>query len=248
MQRFAWVFMAMFLLSGCSTTSNSKKELAFSHLRLGTAHLQEGNYPAALSELLKSVELDPSNPVAQNNLALAYFVREKHEDAMKHLKTAVELNSRYTDARNNLGRVYISLKMYDDAIRELSIVVEDLTYSNPEKGFANLAMAHFQKGDYIKARDTSLRALKAQKDFCPAQSIYGQSLFFLEQFDRSLRVFERMVTSCEAEKEMANYYAGLCHFKLGSKSVAIGRMEQNLSLFPDGEYAERARNMLKIMK
>lgn len=244
-------FLVFFLgvcLSSCATNSSSKKELAYSHLRLGTDRLQEGNYPAALTELLKSVELDPSNPVAHNNLSLAYFVRDKFQESLSHLRTAIDLNPKYTDARNNLGRVYISLKMYDEAIKELSLVGEDLTYPTPEKGQANLALAHFQKGDYIKARDQAMLALKGNKSFCPAQSTYAQSLFFLEDFEKAVRVFERMTTSCEAEKEMAHYYSGLCHFKLGSKSKAIGRMEQTLSLFPEGEYTEKAQNMLKIMK
>lgn len=236
------------LLSSCATQSVSKKELAHSHLRLGTDRLQEGNYPAALTELLKSVELDPKNPIAHNNLALAYYVRDKHQEALNHLRIAIDLNSKYTDARNNLGRVYISLKMYDDAIRELTTVAEDLTYPTPEKGQANLALAHFQKGDYIKARDYAMLALKSNKEFCPAQATYGQSLFFLEDFDKAARIFDRMTSACEVEKEMAHYYAGLCHFRLGSKSKAIGRMEQAVSLFPEGEYTEKAQNMLKIMK
>lgn len=233
---------------GCTTGSAKKKELAYGHLRLGTDRLQEGNYPAAFSELLKSVELDPTNPITHNNLALAYYGREKYQEALNHLRQALELNPKYSDARNNLGRVYVGLKMYDDAIRELTAVTEDLTYPSPEKGLANLALAYFQKGDYVKSRDRSLDALKADKSFCPAQATYAQSLFFLEDFEKASKVFERMTTTCELSKEMAHYYSGLCLFRLGSKSKAIGRMEQTLSLFPEGEYSERAQNMLKIMK
>lgn len=236
------------LLNGCATSSGDKKTSAALRLRIGTAHLQQGNYPQALAELLTAVELDPNSPIIHNNLALAYYVREKYVEAEHHLQTALELEPKYTDARNNLGRVYISLKKYDEAITELTATTQDLTYPSPEKAYSNLALAYYKKGDYAKAKETSLAALKADKSFCPAQSTYNLSLFFLEDYKRAASSFEKTANQCDKEKEEAHYYSGLSYYKLGSKEKATARLQEVISLFPEGEYAEKAKNMLTIIK
>lgn len=240
--------LSLTLLVSCATPSADKKNLSDVHLRLGTAHLQQGNYPQALSELLLAVELDPNNAVARNNLALAYFVRERYPEAELHLKKALEIDPKYSDARNNLGRVYVAMKQYDSAIVELNIVSADLTYPTPEKALSNLALAYYRKGDYAKARDTSLNALKADKDFCPAQGIYGLSLFYLEDYKKAVHAFERTANQCEREKEEAHYYSGLSYYKLGSRDKAVARLQEVLTLYPEGEYTEKAKSILGIIK
>ena len=218
------------------------------HLRVGTAQLQQGNYPQALQELMIAEELSPENPVVHNNLALAFYVREKFPEAELHLKKALEYDPKYSDARNNLGRVYISMKLYDQAIQELQIVTSDLTYPTPEKSFSNLALAYYKKGDYAHGRDTAMQALQVDKSFCPAQSVYGLSLFFLEDYKKAAQTFERTVNSCQREKEEAHYYSGLSYYKMGSKEKATARLQEVISLYPEGEYAEKAKNMLGIIK
>lgn len=234
--------------SGCATSQSDKKGVADLHLRMGTVQLQQGNYPQALKELLTAVELDPNSPVINNNLALAYYVRDKFKEAETHLKKAIDLEPKYSDARNNLGRVYISMKQYDQAITELTPVINDLTYPTPEKAYANLALAYYKKSDFKKARDTALLGLKAEKSFCPAQSVYGLSLFFLEDYKKSALTFEKIVNQCEKEKEEGHYYSALSYYKIGSKDKAEARLQEMVHLYPDGEYTEKAKTMLGIIK
>lgn len=248
LNRLIFVLLA-FALFGCSSRSPSadKKETADIHLRMGTTNLQQGNYPQALQELLLAVELDPKNPIIHNNLALAYYVRDKFTEAETHLKKALDLDSRYADARNNLGRVYISMKLYDQAIVELKVVTNDLTYPSPEKPLSNLALAYYKKGDFKLAKETAYQALKVEKSFCPAQSVYGLSLFFLEDYKKSADTFEKVINQCEREKEEAHYYSALSYFKLGQKEKSTARLQEMIHLYPDGEYTEKARTTLGII-
>lgn len=246
--RFTPWALIVVLLFGCATPQGDKKSVADIHLRMGTAHLQQGNYPQALKELLTAKELDPNSAVINNNLALAYFVRDKFTEAEALLKKAIELDPKYSDARNNLGRVYISMKQYDQAIAELTPVVNDLTYPTPEKSFSNLALAYYKKGEFSKARDNALTALKSDKNFCPAQSVYGLSLFFLEDYKKAAPTFEKIVGKCEKEKEEAHYYAALSYFKMGFKDKAEARLQEMIHLYPEGEYTDKAKTMLGIIK
>ncbi len=246
--RILFLSLICILFIGCATSQGEKKNIADLHLRMGTSYLQQGNYPQALKELLEAVELDPKSPVIHNNLALAYFVRDKFTEAESHLKTAIDLDSKYTDARNNLGRVYISMKLYDQAIAELTPVINDLTYPTPEKAHANMAMAYYKKGEFLKARDTALLSLKSEKTFCPAQIVYGLSLFFLEDYKKAGPSLEKTVNQCDKEKEEALYYSGLSYFKIGSKAKAEARLQEMVHLYPEGEYAEKAKTMIGIIK
>lgn len=233
---------------GCGTSSQEKRVTSDLHLRMGTAYLQQGNYPQALQELLHAESLNPKNPIVHNNLALAYYVRDKYQEAESHLKKALDLDPKYSDARNNLGRIYISMKLYDKAVAELQVVTADLTYPTPEKAFSNLALAYYKKNEFSLAKDAALSALKADKAFCPAQSVYGLSLFFLEDYKKSSQMFEKTINSCEREKEEAHYYSGLSYYKLGQKSKATARLQELLVLYPEGEYTEKAKTMLGIIK
>ncbi len=246
--RYSALIGFCFLFVSCATPQGDKKGVADLHLRMGTAHLQQGNYPQALKELLTAHELEPNNDVINNNLALAYFVRDRFAEAETHLKKAIDIDSKYSDARNNLGRVYISMKQYDQAIAELIPVTNDLTYPTPEKSFSNLALAYYKKGDFLKARDTDLQALKAEKSFCPAQSVYGLSLFFLEDYKKSSQSLEKTVTQCDKEKEEAHYYTALSYFKIGLKDKAEARLQEMIHLYPEGEFTEKAKTMLGIIK
>jgi Tfp pilus assembly protein PilF len=107
------------IFSGCGSFSSSDKGLAVRYLQVGTSQLESGNFPQALSSLLKAESLDSDNPVIQNNLGLAYFVRDHFKEAIDHIQKAIEIKSDYTDAYNNLGRVLIEVGDYQKAIAYL---------------------------------------------------------------------------------------------------------------------------------
>src|SRR4051812_29995844 len=102
-----WIAIFFLVSIGCAGRSDRVKERAQLHLQMGTAHLTQGNYPAALNELLQAEQLDKDNPVIQNNLGLAYGVRNRWKEAEQHYRRALELDSRFSDARTNLARLFI---------------------------------------------------------------------------------------------------------------------------------------------
>ncbi|MEQ1878368.1 MAG: tetratricopeptide repeat protein [Bdellovibrionia bacterium] len=227
------------VMTSCGT-ANKDEEKAELHLRIGTAYLNQGNYPLALKELLEAYKLNSSNPIVNNNLALAYFVRGKYEDAEKYLLRATSLDSKYTDAYNHLGRVHIEMGKTDEAITELNKVVADLTYPQPERALANLGLAHFKTKNYPLAEKRLKEALKANNTFCPAHNYYGQTLYYMKEYKRAAQAVDAAVQVCRDLDE--TYYIGaLSYFRIGQKEKGQARMREIIELFPKSKYVPKAR-------
>ncbi|HEX4922606.1 MAG TPA: tetratricopeptide repeat protein [Bdellovibrionales bacterium] len=230
------------LFLSCAS-GNKEREKAELHLRIGTAHLNQGNYPLALRELLEAHRLDSSNPIICNNLALAYYVRGRHAEAEKYLNQAIKLDPKYTDAYNNLGRVHIDTGRYDLAITELTRVVNDLTYPQPEKGLSNLGLAHLKAKNYQEAQRRFKEALQANSAFCPAHNHYAQALYHLKDYKKAAAATETALQLCPNLDE-AHYYGALSYLKMGQRDRANARMREIVELYPTSEFAKLARSHL----
>ena len=106
----------------CSTApSKADHERAILHLQIGTAYLTSGQYPMAMTELLKAEQLDPTNPMILNNLGLAFYVRGKLKPAEEKFRAAIRSDGMYSVGKNNLSRVLIDTGRTAEAIRILRI-------------------------------------------------------------------------------------------------------------------------------
>lgn len=236
------------ILTSCGH-SKKRNEEAQLRLRLGTSLLSQGRYPSALRELLTAEKLNPKNEVVQNNLGLAYFMREQYELAAQHLKKAIDLRPSYSEARNNYARTLIELTRYDQAIQEASLVTADLTYEDPVKAWVNLGLAHFRKGDFAAAKEKLAEAIRLNRNHCLGQTLYGRTLLELTQYQSAARALDNAIVICKPTKfDEPHYYSGLSYYKLGKTSTAIARMEEVIQLYPSGQYAGKAQSLLKLMR
>jgi tetratricopeptide (TPR) repeat protein len=148
--------------------------------------------------------------------------------------------------------VLIELGRYDEAIAQLKKVLEDLTYPEPAKAVVNLGLAYFRKGDYAEAKATFAKAIQTDRDNCLAQTFYGRSLFEMSKFEPAAQSLDNATIVCHAGNgtgfDEAQYYSGLAYYKLGKTSSAISRMEDVVKTHPDGRYAKKAEDLLKLMK
>jgi type IV pilus assembly protein PilF len=239
---FSWT------ISGCATPKRDREEAEL-RLRIGTSFLAQGNYPNALRELLIAERLAPRNPVIQNNLGLAYFLRDRPETAAEHLQKALKLQPDYSEARNNYARVLIELTRYNQAIGELKKVLNDLTYDDPAKAWVNIGLAHFRKKDFASAKNSFIEAIKLNRNHCMGQTYYGRSLLELGEVEASVTALDNAIVVCKSSTfEEPQYYSGLAYYKLGRTSSAISRMEEIVKNNPQGDFAKRAESMLKLMK
>lgn len=246
MVRIIFLVLAIAAL-GCAGAT-TQKDQAQLMLRHGTKQLIDNNYEQAFKTLKEAEELDREDPVIQNNLGLAYFVKKDFGEAEGRFKSALKLKPSYSDALNNLARVHIELTRYDEAIVELNNVTKDLSYPTVEKAYVNLGLAYLKKGNSALALNHFRRAIDANGKFCPAHNYYGQALFNLQKFDEALESFETALKLCNNNYDEARYYRALSYYKTGSAEKAETDFKTVVKLYPGTELAKKSERMLELLR
>lgn len=224
-------------------------EKAELYLRMGTANFENGNYPGALSDLLKAEELDRNNASVQNNLGLTYFMRQRYDLAEKHLRRALSIESKYTEARNNLARVLIEMGRFKDAEKEIKVVLDDLTYPAVDKAYINLGLAQFNQKNYQGAKQSFLQAMNASRDNCVANAYYGRSIFELKDYQLAAPALDTAIGFCQrALYDEPHYYSALTYYRLGQKEKSMARFSEIIKIYPEGKYRDKSKAMLELIR
>jgi len=210
---------------------------------LGEAYMQEGNYSAALRELLKAEKGLPGDPFVKNDLGLVYLAKERPDLAVNYFKKAVSLNPDYAPARNNLGTAYLALKDWDAAIEALTALTDDLLYASPHLPLYNLGQAYYNKRDFPTALKYYQEALERNPQFVLAYRGIGQTYMVMNQFPKAIESFEK---GLEIAPRFPPLYLNLAEAYQASRNrqAAIETYQKVIALFPDTKYAEEAQKRL----
>lgn len=243
------LFISAFCALLLNCASSEKKEKADLHLRIGLSHYESQNYPMALKEFLEAERLDPDNSLIQNNLGLAYFIRERYEEAEKHVRKALSLNKDYTEARNNLSRILIERGKYTEAEAELQLVLADLTYTGLEKAYVNLGLAQFHQKKFSNAQQSFLKAVQSNRESCIGTTYLGRSYFELKNYQRASEILDQAIGYCHKNfYDEPHYYSALSYYRMGQSAKSVARFEEIIKIYPNGEYREKSRAMLDLIK
>jgi tetratricopeptide (TPR) repeat protein len=80
------------------------------HNELGIALARDGLYSEAITEFLKTIELEPGKSEAYHNLGTIYEFLEAYEESQKYLEKAVELDPENKNSASTLRRVEYVLR------------------------------------------------------------------------------------------------------------------------------------------
>lgn len=241
---------SLFIITACAGFGGPKdSEKAELYLRMGSTQFENGNYPAALGDLLKAEELDPSNPAVHNNLGLVYFMRQRFDLSEKHLRKAISLNDKYSEARNNLARVLIEENKFKEAEKEVRIVIDDLTYPAIDKAYINLGLIQFNQKKYNEAKDSFLNAINLVRDSCIANTYYGRSFFEMKDYAKAAPALDTAIGFCQrALFDEPHYYSALTYYRIGNKEKSMARFSEIVKLYPEGKYREKSKAMLDMLR
>ena len=241
-----WFAAAIFILFGgvfiaCSSKENleKQKEQADAHRNLGEAHLREGNYTAALRELIKAESLTPDDYIIQDDLGLAYLYKGESDKAIYHFNKALAIKEDYAPARNNLGNAYAQKKEWDKAIEQYKTVTSNLLYATPQFAYSNLGLAYYHKKDYRASEKYYKEALKITPDF--DRALWGLSKTYVATGRMSEAVetlefaVEKHPENTSLLYELGNAYVGIRDYR-----KAYGAYIRVVQINPDSPLADRA--------
>ena len=249
------VFQGLIILAvlgslwACAGPSTSRNEnLAKATREIGEAYMRQGDYTAALRELLTAEKLDPQDPFVHNDLGLCYMAKKHMTDAIAHFKKAVALKPSYAPARNNLGTAYLTVGSWDAAIETFQEITKDVLYATPHYPLANLGMAYFEKGEYPTALKYYKEALKLQPNFVVALRGVGRTYLAMNQGRLALRYLEAAVQQAPQVADI--------HFDLAEAYLLVGNIDQATASYytvidlapPESQLALKAKQRLGAIR
>lgn len=247
-KHFLLTALVTFILLGCKTVDVDSQDKAQLRMQLGLSQLERRNYPLALKEFLAAEELDPKNPLIQNNLGLIYFLREKYDLSIKHFSKSFENDPKFTEGKNNLARVYVELKQFGAAEKLLRDVLADLTYPTPAKASMNYGLLEFNRNRFKEAKYHFKKVLEAYREDCYAQVFLGRSFMELKEIRSAMDQLEKAAVFCKAiGVDEGHYYSAIAIYRSGDKENSLTRFKELLVLFPEGKYREQTKQMIGLI-
>lgn len=234
------------LLTACTSFERDNRRAEI-YTRLGYEYLNNGKYPEALQNFLEAESLDDSASSIQNGLAMTYFAREKYDLATTHINKAIQLDSKNIDAHNNKGRILIALGKYDEAEKSLETALKDLTYTELEKPLTNMGLLLMRRNQPEQAKTYFMKAIQANRNFCPAYKEYGNALIKIKNYEVAGPLFDKAIKVCQNSPEEVHYLSALSYYQLGKKDFAVARLREVIKLYPESEYAEKSKSLLKAV-
>lgn len=238
----------MFFVSACSTHSLHRNEKQSQlHFQVGLSHFEDRDYPQALSEFQRALELDEGSSSILMHIGLAYLKMDKLEQAETRVRQACTLKEAFPECWNNLA--YIQLRQHEPnkaAISAQKALAFD-TYQTPEIAYENLSRAQIDLKQYAPARKNLEKALRIRPESCELRMTSALLLVRQGDFDEALRESKRTVFLCKLDPR-AHLWEAYCEYRLGNRSLAEKKYNEILDLFNRADAADAARVAIDRLK
>jgi tetratricopeptide (TPR) repeat protein len=141
--------------------AQAEPQMAEVKVRLGQMSENKKDWGSAKSYYSKALELDPGNPVAENNLAWVYSEHDGNIDmALKLASDASRAFPENPEISDTLAWILLKKNDYDGAIRLLRISVGK-DPQNPSYNY-HMGVAYYHKGEKREAEKSLQTALKLE--------------------------------------------------------------------------------------
>jgi tetratricopeptide (TPR) repeat protein len=147
---------------------------ASDHFLRGNSYYETGQYPEALADFNRALELRPDHPNTLNNRGSALARLGRYDEALADYSRALELRPNHPDTLNNRGSALWNLGRYDEALADCNRALE-LRPDHP--GTLNNRGATLARlGRYDEALADYNRALELRPDYSSA--LYNKACLF----------------------------------------------------------------------
>jgi len=252
----AFLGLVALLATGCATSRQNQAEekhrarKAVSHLDIGIGYMDSARPALALREFLNAERLDPNNARVQYALGEAYFAKGRLEDSEAHFKRAIELYPEHHDARLSLSALYLLQERYEDAIAQCDLLVDDPTFPAPYRALSNRGLAQLRLGNAAEARTSLELARDYSRDYWPAllslailEASEGHRIEAIGLFQETLQLDPGPRIEAEVNYRLAEIY-----ISLGKRDRAIGHFSTSVARAPEGQWAEKSQEYLKLLR
>jgi protein O-mannosyl-transferase len=207
-----------------------------------------------------SVKKDPYNPIAHNNLGLAFYKIGKYDEAVRHYSEALNIKPDFSGAHNNLGNALTNQGKTTEAIAHYKQALK----INPAyiKAHINLGNVLKEEGNYNEAIYHYSEVLKAVPDFADIHSYMGNVRYRQRQTAEAISHYSMAIEFnpeyAEAHNNLANvlleqkdYKKAIRHYKAAlevdpTNPLYLNNMGSALS--ESGRFSEAVRYFSEALK
>jgi len=175
---FSIVVLATALLVGCITTNSEggkplkhddpKEAAAKYNIQLGTAYLQQGNYPLAREKLERSLKQNPKDADVHTSLGLLYDRVGDPKLADKHFREALRLEPDKPDISNNYAIYLCKNGRTVEGVERFMAVASSKYYRTPEVALTNAGVCLRAAKRLDEAQEKFNGAIKARPNYSEA--------------------------------------------------------------------------------
>ncbi len=196
-------------------------------------HSRNAVYASEISLWQDTVDKNPNNFRALNNLGFAYSKAQNHPKAELYLRKAIELNPNFIFGRLNLARSISWQNRTEEALREYLLLIQGVPEKLKVENHPTLIDAHFESAQIFKEHRQYENALR--------------------HLDTLLEEYE-VVHSAPQKHLLALVLKGQIYTEIGDLELAKNAYQQVVELYPDpdvlgemGKIAIRQGNSLEAI-
>ncbi|MCE2928903.1 MAG: tetratricopeptide repeat protein [Candidatus Caenarcaniphilales bacterium] len=183
-----------------------------------------------LTEIQKSINLDPNDPKAWIELSEQYLVNGMQEHVIAASTKALELDNNSTEALQHLGNAYMNLNLYQDAINIFHRIIK----LEPDNPIANLAISFclHRLSRISEAYPYISKCINSDTQLKLVQLILG--IYYYKQELNFQKAFDCFHKEIDLDPNSEFAYAALAHlyFTLGEPEKAIVLQKKQLEINP----------------
>jgi len=171
---YSFVILAV-LLVGCVTSNSEggkplkqddpKEAAAKYNIQLGTAYLQQGNYPLAREKLERSLKQNPKDADVHTSLGLLYDRTGDSKLADKHYREALRLEPNKPDISNNYAIYLCKSGRTDEGVERFLAVAGSKYYRTPEVALTNAGVCLRAAKRLDEAQEKFNGAIRARPNY-----------------------------------------------------------------------------------
>lgn len=219
----------MLALGGCADLNRWRADW---HYEQANDSLQRDDIDAALAELQRAVELDPSLAVAYSNIGLIYRRRGEYDKAIENFVEAVRYNPTSFDDTSHLAQLYQFTHRLKDAIRAYLHAI-DLRPQDFDANL-NLGVCYQRKGDYPQAVKQFEQAIELDANRPHAYVNLGVALASQGKYYEAVRAYKEAL---ERDNHQPEVLVNLAHAYIKQDRLKIGRETLRQAILLDPEFA-----------
>ena len=206
------------------------------NIQLGTAYLQQGNYPLAKEKLERSVKQNPKDPDVHTSLGLLYDRTGEVKLADKHFREALRLAPDKPDLINNYAVYLCKNGRVDEGVERFTAVAANKYYRTPEVALTNAGVCLKTAKRLDEAQQKFSGAIKARPNFTEATVQLAVLHLERTQLVEARKVVDTYIKAFKANPEVL--YTAVSVARASKDKLAEEKYTRTLRMeFPDSAQA-----------